>query len=71
MSKANPGGKPWSSAEKFTAVLETAALNQAERAEYARRKGVYTEEIAAWTAACRDANGALVGRAPSFTSPSP
>ena len=43
-------------------VLETAALNEAERAEYARRKGLYVEQITAWTAACRDANGALVER---------
>ena len=54
--------KSWSSAEKFAAVLETASMNEAERAEYARRKGLYVEQIAAWTAACRDANGALVER---------
>ncbi|MHB1751771.1 MAG: transposase, partial [Acidiferrobacter sp.] len=29
--------KSWSSAEKFAAVLETASMNEAERAEYARR----------------------------------
>lgn len=60
-----PPGKtktPWSSAEKFAVVLETASMNEAERAQYARRKGLYVEQIAAWTAACRDANGALVER---------
>ncbi len=62
MAKPNQPGKPWSSAEKFAVVLETAALNEAERAEYARRKGLYVEQIAVWTAACRDANGAWVER---------
>jgi hypothetical protein len=37
-------------------------MNEAERAEYARRKGLYVEQIAVWTLACRDANGALVER---------
>lgn len=54
--------KSWSSAEKFAVVLETARMNEAERAEYVRRKGLYVEQIAAWTLACRDANGALVER---------
>ena len=49
----------WSSAEKFTVVCETAALSEAERAEYARRKGLLVEQITAWTQACRDANGIL------------
>ena len=54
--------KSWSSAEKFAVVLETARMNEAERAEYVRRKGLYVEQIAVWTLACRDANGALVER---------
>jgi hypothetical protein len=62
MSKSNKPRKQWSSAEKFAVVLETAAMNEAERAEYARRKGLFVEQIAAWTIACRDANGALVER---------
>lgn len=62
MSKPDTHRRSWSSAEKFAVVLETATMNEAERAEYARRKGLYVEEIAAWTAACRDANGALVER---------
>jgi hypothetical protein len=37
-------------------VLETATLNQAELAEYCRKKGLYTEQIAAWRSACMDAN---------------
>ena len=31
----------WSSEDKFAVVLETAALNAAELAEYCRRKGLY------------------------------
>ncbi len=54
--------RSWSSAEKFAAALETARMNEAERAEYARRKGLYVEQITAWTLACRDANGGLVER---------
>ena len=60
MSKPNKPSRQWSSAEKFAVVLETAAMNEAERAEYARRKGLFVEQIAAWTIARRDANGALV-----------
>ena len=46
----------WSSADKFAVVLETAPLNEAELAEYCRRKGLYAEQIAAWREACRSAN---------------
>ncbi|HTR06822.1 MAG TPA: IS3 family transposase [Paraburkholderia sp.] len=50
----NPEG--WSSEDKFAVVLEAAALNAAELAEYCRRKGLYPEQIAAWRAACQAAN---------------
>jgi transposase-like protein len=46
----------WSSEDKFAVVLETAALNEAELAEYCRCKGLYREQIAAWRDACRLAN---------------
>ena len=49
----NPEG--WSSEDKFAVVLETAALNEAELAEYCRRKGLYVEQIAAWREAWREA----------------
>jgi transposase-like protein len=62
-----PGdGKPpdgWSSADKFAVVLETAALNTAELAEYCRRKGLYPEQIAAWRAACQAANANVAEQA--------
>ena len=41
----------WSSEEKFRVVLESAALNETELAEYCRRKGLYVEQIRAWRAA--------------------
>jgi len=46
----------WSSEDKFSVVLETATLNATEMAEYCRRKGLYTEQIAAWRLICRTAN---------------
>jgi Transposase len=46
----------WSSKDKFGVVLETAGLNEAELAEYCRRKGLFIEQIAAWRLACQDAN---------------
>ena len=46
----------WSSKDKFGVVLETAGLNEAELAEYCRRKGLFIEQIAAWRAVCQDAN---------------
>ena len=36
----------WSSANKFAVVLETASLNEAELAQYCRKKGLYSEQIA-------------------------
>ncbi len=46
----------WSSEDKFAVVLETAALNEAELAEYCRKKGLYAEQIAEWKASCLQAN---------------
>ena len=46
----------WSSADKFAAVLETAALNEAELGEYCRRRGLYPEQVRAWRSACEQAN---------------
>jgi len=46
----------WTSEDKFAVVLETAALNAAELAEYCRRKGLFAEQIATWRAACMSAN---------------
>ena len=46
----------WSSQDKFRVVLESAGLNEAELAEYCRRKGLYVEQIKAWRQACEHAN---------------
>jgi transposase-like protein len=46
----------WSSEDKFAIVLEAAALNEAELAEYCRQKGLYVEQIEAWRKACLQAN---------------
>ncbi len=52
----------WSSAEKFRVVLESAALNETELAEYCRRKGLYVEQIRAWREACEQANATVQER---------
>jgi transposase-like protein len=36
----------WSSRDKFNAVVESAGMNEAELAEYCRRKGLYPEQLA-------------------------
>jgi transposase-like protein len=52
----------WSSKDKFGVVLETAGLNEAELAEYCRRKGLFIEQVAAWCTACQEANANPVER---------
>jgi transposase-like protein len=47
----------WSSASKFRAVLEAAALSEAELSEYCRRKAILPEQLRQWRAACEGANG--------------
>ncbi len=49
----------WSSKDKFAVVLETAQLNEAELAEYCRRKGLFVEQITVWRDACQEANAQL------------
>ncbi len=46
----------WTSQDKFAAVLESAALSEAELGEYCRKRGLYPEQIRAWRAACEQAN---------------
>ena len=53
---ADAGPEGWSSRDKFAAVLETAALNQADLAEYCRKRGLYPAQITAWRSACEQAN---------------
>lgn len=47
----------WSSEDKFLVVMETYAMNQADLAEYCRKKGLYKEQIEAWRDSCLNANG--------------
>ena len=53
---ADAGPEGWSSRDKFAAVLETAALNETDLAEYCRKRGLYPAQIAAWRSACEQAN---------------
>ena len=46
----------WTSRDKFAAVVETAALNAEALAAYCRERGLYPAQIAAWRAACEQAN---------------
>ena len=46
---SNP--ESWNGGNKLAVVIETAALNEEERAEYCRGKGLYVEQIARWRAA--------------------
>ena len=46
----------WSPEDKFAVVLETAAMNEVESAQYCRKKGLYAEQIAAWKQGCIDGN---------------
>jgi transposase-like protein len=52
--ETTPSG--WTSADKFAAVVETAAMNEEQKAAYCRQRGLYPEQIAMWRAACENAN---------------
>lgn len=62
-----PGGEKesekWSTREKFSIVVETAALSEIELAEYCRAKGLYVEQVEAWRDACMQANGGVAQQA--------
>ena len=53
---ANAGPEGGSPHDKFAAVLETAAFNETDLAEYCRKPGLYPAQIAAWRVACKQAN---------------
>jgi len=46
----------WSASDKFSAVVETAAMNEMELSEYCRRRGLYPAQIQQWREACEQAN---------------
>lgn len=53
----------WSTQDKFLVVVETASMNETELAEYARKKGLYVEQIRSWKDACMNANGGVAEEA--------
>jgi transposase len=53
-SENEPDG--WSAADKFTEVLDSAALNATELSAYCRVRGLYPEQMDRWRQACQDAN---------------
>jgi transposase len=55
--RAVPGSRAgnteqWSAESKLAVVIETQAMNEAEKAEYCRQKGLYLEQIEQWRIAC-------------------
>lgn len=56
----------WSTQDKFLIVVETAALNEAELAEYCRSKGLFIEQVYAWREACMQANGGVAKEAARY-----
>lgn len=53
-SDTEPRG--WTARDKFAAVLESGSLNEQEKAEYCRNKGIYPEQLDQWRSACEVAN---------------
>ncbi len=48
--------------DKFLIVMETYVMNQADLAEYCRKKGLYKEQIEAWRDSCLNANARESGQ---------
>ncbi|SMG43871.1 transposase [Dethiosulfovibrio salsuginis] len=52
----------WNGEDRLQIVLETYGLNESERSEYCRSKGLYPEDIKAWRNACiKAAVGQAIG----------
>jgi transposase-like protein len=56
MPDGDSGPAGWSARDKFAAVMESAALNEQQTAEYCRRKGLYPHQLEQWRQACEAAN---------------
>lgn len=56
MPDGDSGPEGWTARDKFAAVLESAALNETDLAEYCRKKGIYPEQLSQWRRACESAN---------------
>jgi transposase-like protein len=59
----SPAGAAPSSDVQCAIVVETARLNEHERGEYCRTKGLYVQQVQAWRERCRAAHGAAPSRA--------
>ena len=46
----------WTAADKFAAVVETAALNEADLSAWCRERGLYPGQVRRWRRACEEAN---------------
>lgn len=46
----------WSTADKFTVVLESSGLNATELGAFCRERGLYPEQVDRWRQAAQDAN---------------
>lgn len=46
----------WHAADKFAAVLESAAMNEADLSAYCRERGLYPDQLRQWREACEHAN---------------
>ena len=53
----------WSTQDKSMIVVETARMNETDLAEYARKKGLYVDQIKSWRDACMNANGGVAKEA--------
>ena len=62
----NQEAERWSTQDKFLIVVETAKLNEAELAEYCRKKGIYVEQVNSWRDACLQANGGVAKEATRY-----
>ncbi len=53
----------WSTQDKFLIVVETTSMSEVELSEYARKKGLFVEQIKSWRDACMNANGGVAKEA--------
>lgn len=51
----------WDAKAKLAAVIQTAAMNEAERSQYCRKHGLYPEQIEAWKVAASEALDGATG----------
>ena len=55
MTKSNTP-ENWTAEQKFSAVIETAAMSEVEVSEYCRKKGLFPEQIQQWKQSCISGN---------------